>query len=87
MALTFYSSLEKDVFYVTGEWGKRSRKPKATVTKIGEIVIAMPDTTGDKNRTVDVTFDFSHTEIQVKAFDCTSKNEVKTVLNFLTSIK
>jgi molecular chaperone DnaK (HSP70) len=87
MTITFYSSQEKDIFYVTGEWGKGSRKQKATVQQIGEVEISMPDTTGDKSRAVDVTFDFSHTEIQVKAFDRTSRNEVKTVLNFLTSIK
>ena len=85
MTLQFYSSQERDVFYVTGELGKRSRKPKATVTQIGKIIISMPNTTGDKSRVVDVTFDFSHTEIQVKAFDRTSRNEVKIVLNFLTS--
>ena len=84
MTIQFYSSEEKDIFYVTGEWGKGSRKPKATVTKIGTIEIQMPDLRGDKRRAVDVTFDFSHTEIQVKVFDRTSKNEVKTVLDFLS---
>ena len=84
MTIQFYSSEEKDIFYVTGEWGKNSRKPPATVTKIGTIVIQMPDLRGDKRRAVDVTFDFSHTEIQVKVFDRTSKNEVKTVLDFLS---
>lgn len=87
LLLQFYSSQEKDIFYVTGEWGLRSRNARATVTKLGEIVVQMPIMTGDKNRTVDVTFDFSHTEIKVKAFDKTSKNEKKTVLDFLTSIK
>ena len=87
MSLQFYSSQEKDIFYVTGEWGPNSRKPPATVTKLGEIVVQMPDLTGDKNRRVEITFDFSHTEIKVKAFDKTSKNEKKTVLDFLTSIK
>lgn len=82
--IEFYSSLEKDIFYVTGERGRNSRKQSATVTKIGEITVNMPDLTGDRDRKVDVTFDFSHTEIQVKAFDRTSTNEVKTVLDFLT---
>ena len=85
MVIQFFSSQEKDIFYVTGEWGKRNRKPQATVTKVGQIVISMPDPTGDKHRAVDATFDFSHTEIQVKVFDRTSKNEVKTVLDFLTN--
>ena len=86
MPIRIFSSQEKDIFYVTGEWGKKSRKPPATVTKVGKINILMPDMTGDKKRAVDVTFDFSHTEIQVKVFDRTSKNEVKTVLDFLTNM-
>ena len=85
MTIKIYSSQQKDIFYVTGEWGKDSRNSPATVNKIGSITIVMPDLTGDKNRAVDVTFNFSHTEIQVKVFDQTSKNEVKTVLDFLTS--
>ena len=85
MRLKFYSSQEKDVFYVTGEVGRKTHRPDCpTVTQIGEVKIDMPDLTGDKNRAVDVIFDFSHTEIQVKAFDQTSKNEVKIVLDFLT---
>ena len=87
MQMTFYSSQEKDIFYVTGEWGKRSHKTPAIVTEIGEIVVQMPNLRGDKRRAVKLTFDFSHTEIQVKAFDRTSGNNVKTVLNFLTSMK
>ena len=87
MLVQFFSSPEKDIFYVTGEWGINSRKPRANVIKLGEISIQMPDFTGDKNRVVDVTFDFSHTEIKVRAFDRTSKNEVKTILNFLDSIE
>ena len=85
MDIEFYSSQQKDIFYVTGEWGKNNRKHRATVEKIGDIVISMPDPTGDKKRAVDVTFNFSHTEIQVKVFDRTSKTEVKTVLDFLTA--
>ena len=85
MSIKFYSSQQKDIFYVTGEWGKNSRKHRATVTKIGKILISMPDQTGDKRRAVDVTFNFSHTEIQVKVYDRTSQTEVKTVLDFLTA--
>ena len=86
MRFNFYCSMEKDVWYVTGKRGKGSRTAEPVkVPKIGTIEIEMPDLRGDKNRTVDITFDFSHTEIQVQAFDRTSKNEVKTVLDFLTS--
>jgi len=85
MGLVFHCSMEKDVWYVTGRRGKGSRlREPVKVYQIGKIVIEMPNMTGDKNRAVDVTFDFSHTEIQVKAFDRTSKNEVTTVLDFLT---
>ena len=86
MKFNFYCSMEKDVWYVTGKRGKDSRTAEPVkVLKIGTIEIEMPDLRGDKNRAVDITFDFSHTEIQVQAVDRTSKNEVKTVLDFLTS--
>ena len=86
MKFNFYCSIEKDVWYVTGKRGKGSRTAEPVkVLKIGTIEIEMPDLRGDKNRAVDITFDFSHTEIQVQAVDRTSKNEVETVLNFLTS--
>ena len=85
MTIEFYSSQDKDIFYVTGEWGIGKCKPRHTVTKIGKINIDMPDPDGDKNRGVDVMFNFSHTEIKVRAFDITSKTEVKVVLDFLTA--
>ena len=86
MKLEFYCSMEKDVWYVTGKRGKGSRITEPVkVLKIGTIEIEMPDLRGDKHRSVDITFDFSHTEIQVQAFDRTSKNEVKTVLDLLTT--
>ena len=82
----FYSCTEKDVWYVTGKRGKSSRTTKpAIVQKLGTIEIEMPNLKGDKNRAVDLIVDFSYTEIQVKAFDRTSKNQVKTVIDFLTS--
>ena len=87
MSIRIYSSQEKGIFYVTGERGANSRKPdRAVVSKLGEVEIDMPDLTGDKSRAVDVTFDFSHTEIQVKAYDRTTKKEVKSVINFLTNM-
>ena len=88
MKFNFYCSMEKDVWYVTGKRGKGSRTAEPVkVLKIGTIEIEMPDLQGDEHRAVDITFDFSHTEIQVQAVDRTSKNEVKTVLDFLTSFK
>jgi hypothetical protein len=85
MLIRLYSSQEKDIFYVTGEWGRGKCKPRHTVTKIGAISISMPDLSGDKQRRVDVMFNFSHTEMKVRAFDRTSKTEVKAVFNFLTT--
>ena len=69
-SITIYSTSEKDVWYTTGK------------RKIGEFI--MPDLTGDENRKIDITFDLSHTEIQVKAHDRTSGDEVKVTLDFLS---
>ena len=86
MSFTIYSSLEKDVWYTTGKRGKGSKiAAPVNVRKIGKFVVQMPDLKGDKNRPVDVTFDFSHTEIQVKGYDRTSGNEVKVALDFLSA--
>ena len=78
MTISFYSSMGKDIWYITNSEGTESIK------KIGEVVVEMPVTKGDKNRTVVVKFNFTHTEIQVKAYDKTSENEVKLVLDFLS---
>ena len=83
MYIKFYSSPDTDFFYITGERRMGSRKPWATVTKLGTIILDMPEPEGDRTREVDVRFDFSHAEILVKAIDKTSKKEVKTVLDFL----
>ena len=81
-----YSTLEKDVWYTTGKRGKGSRDTAPVeIHKIGEFVVQMPVLTGDKNRKIDVTFDFSHTEIQVRGYDRTSRNEVKVTLDFLSA--
>ena len=85
MNIQFYSSQDKDIFYVTGEWGIGVCKARHSVTKIGQMVIQMPVLEGDTERGVDVMFCFSHAEIKVKAYDRTSKNEVKVVFDFLTT--
>lgn len=86
MTIEFYCSMEKDVWYVTGRRGKGSHITEPVkVHKIGNIILEMSDLSGDKSRAVDVTFDFSHSEIQVQAFNRTSSNEFRTVLDFLTS--
>ena len=81
MYIQIYGSTQpaKDIWYVKG------RNKTGGAVKIGELTVEMPDATGDKLREVEVTFDFSHTEIQVKGYDKTSGSEVKTVLDFLAS--
>ena len=80
-----YSTLEKDVWYTNGKrgWGSSGTFP-VKLHKIGEFDVQMPNLEGDKNRKIEITFDFSHTEIQVKGYDCTSGNEVKVALDFLS---
>ena len=88
-----YSSPEKDVWYTTGR--RPSGTDLADVVKIGELTIPFPkvDTeNSDENtqqliteRKVEVTVDFSHTEIQVRGYDKLSNTEVKVVLDFLSS--
>ena len=82
-SIPIYSTLEKDIWYTTGKRGNGSRN--TTIYKIGELQVQMPVITGDKDRNVDVMFDFSHTEIHVKAYDCTSGNEIKVALDFLSA--
>ena len=78
-----YNTLEKDIWYTTGKRGKSNRvTTPVEIFKVGELVVQMPVSTGDKDRKIDIVFDFSHTEIHVKAYDCTSGNGVKIVLDF-----
>ena len=86
ITIKIYSSYEKDIWYVTGKRGKGERSmEKVEVHQIGSLTVDMPILRGDKSRCVDITFDFSHTEIQAKGYDRTSQNEVKIVLDFLSA--
>ena len=60
---------------------------KSTVTTIGQLVIDIPnpDNLPREKRTVDVTMDFSGTEIQAKATYCATGEEFKTVCDFLSA--
>ena len=95
MHFDIYSSLEKDVWYTTGR--RPTGTDLADVQKIGELIVPfLKDNTEDGaqgadkqsitnlERKVEVTFDFSHTEIQVKGYDKLSNTEVKVVLDFLS---
>ena len=71
----------KDVWYVTGRKGQ--------VEKVGEVVFQFDEhwkstSVSLTSGKVDFTFDFSHTEIQVLAYEQSSKRKVKTVINFLS---
>ena len=86
MKIKVYSSCEKDVWYVTGKRGKGDRTSEPVkIHNIGNLTVSMPNLSGDKQRKVHVYFDFTHTEINVKAYDPLSQNEVKIVLDFLSS--
>ena len=88
LQIEIYSSPEKDVWYTTGKWGKgREAERPASVYKLGQLTVEMPVLRGDKNRPVDVQLDFSQTEIQVRAYDRTSQNERKVVVDFLSCIE
>ena len=76
-----------DVWYVSGS--ERCRQ----VEKIGELVMDIHrEPEKDKRfqvfqqalKEIDFTFDFSHTEIQVMAYERSSRKQVKTVIDFLS---
>ena len=96
MHFDIYSSSEKDVWYTTGR--RPTGTDLADVQKIGELSIPLPKEDNEEGpqgydkqpitdieRKVELTFDFSHTEIQVRGYDKLSNTEVKVVLDFLSS--
>ena len=80
MYFPIYRSSIRDPFYSL----THDSKPLPNIEKIGDLTVKMPIKSGDKSRKVKVTFDFSHTEIQVKGYDCASKEEFHTVVDFLS---
>ena len=81
MSINIYSTTKPDVQYVVDKRGN------STVTKIGQLVIDIPnpDNLPTEKRIVDVTMDFSGTEIQAKAKYRVTGKEVKTVCDFLSA--
>jgi hypothetical protein len=69
----------EEVWYVSG-------CGSGEVEKIGEMVIDFEEQRRDKAREVDFIFDFSQTEIQVTAYDESSGNAIKTVIDFLSQL-
>ncbi len=95
MHVNIYTSPEKDIWYTTGKRPAQSNvAAPAQVYKVGELIVPLREVDREsprgadeesKTREVEVVFDFSHTEIQVKGFDKAAKCEVKVVLDFLSS--
>ena len=83
MHIVLYSSFEKGVKYIKTEDGK----PIASIRKIGEFHVDMPNPSNLRRdqRTVELTMDFSHTEIQIRARYIVTGEEVKVVADFLTA--
>ncbi|XP_019858434.1 PREDICTED: heat shock 70 kDa protein 12A-like [Amphimedon queenslandica] len=81
--ITIYSTPNLGVQYTEDKNGK------STVTKIGQLVIDIPnpDNVPRDERHIDITMDFSGTEIQAKAKYRISGEEVKTVCDFLSAQK
>ena len=81
MSINIYSTTKLGVQYVVDKRGN------STVTKIGQLVIDIPnpDNLPTIKRIVDVTMDFSGTEIQAKAKYRVTGEEVKTVCDFLST--
>ena len=71
MTFTVYSSPKKPVWYITDHG----------VQDLGKITVQMEGVGLD--RMVEVTFDITHTEIQVRAYQKPEGAEVRTVIDFL----
>ena len=80
MNFNLYSSQSRNIKYIKTHDDKQIKG----VNCIGQLTVQMPIAQGDKNREVKLVFDFTHSEIQVEAFDVTSGSSVSTVLDFLT---
>ena len=80
---TIYSTSDLGVQYTEDENGK------STVKAIGKVVIDIPnpDNLPKDQLKVDVTMDFSGTEIHAKAKYRRNEEEVKTVCDFLSAQK
>ena len=81
MYLSIYSAPSTGVKYT------KDKNGKSTVTKIGQLVLDVPnpDNLPNNQRKVDITMDFSGTEIQAKAKYHVTGKEVKTVCDFLSA--
>ena len=81
MKIIIYSTPNLGVQYI------KDKKGESTVTKIGQLLIDIPnpDNLPKRERKVDITINFSGTEIQAKAKYRVNGEEVKTVCDFLSA--
>ena len=81
MFITIYSTHEFGIEYITNKEGE------STVNEIGQLVLNIPnpDNLPREKRLVDITMDFSGTEIQARAKYSVNSDEVKTVCDFLSA--
>ena len=81
MKIIIYSTPNLGVQYI------KDKKGESTVTKIGQLLIDIPnpDSLPKRERKVDITMNFSGTEIQAKAKYRVNGEEVKTVCDFLSA--
>ena len=77
--IPIYSTPNVGIKYTKDKNGRR------IVTEIGQLVLDIPnpDNLPLRERLLDITMDFSGTEIQAKAKYCVTREEVKTVCDFL----
>ncbi len=99
LQVDIYSSLEKDVWYTTGlrsftdTADSQAEIRRADVRKVGDLVMRLPPTGtnelhnhegSSRVREVELFFDFSHAEVQVKGYDRSSGSEVNGVIDYLS---
>ena len=82
MSIELFSTFEKDIEYIKDE----ENNPIPNIRKIGDIHVDMPneEQLPRELRTVEMTMDFSHTEIQVRARYTVNNTEVKATIDFLS---
>lgn len=82
MHFEIFTTRDRALKYLKTRNGKTI--PQAII--IGELTVKMPNMTTDKRREVKLTFDFSHTEIHIEAYDLTSGERVTTIVDFLSDL-
>ena len=84
LTLSICRAYEKDVWYTTGKRGKNSTaRHDARIDEIGTLTLELPTYKRGHEREVLVAFDFSSTEIQIKAKEQSTDRFVSAVVDFL----